>query len=312
MAGAKYLLSGIRDENVRARLLKTFAEVYGKRDAEKLRREAEENGYEMVELPSADSPIHESDDESELDARRDKHGRTAAVIAAMSGNDRFLRSLKGSSLNLPDNQGRTALMWAVLNGHHHIVATIAKDISGVDFDQRDGEGKTAAIMAAEANRPDLFLLLQSNADLKLPDKDGNTPLIRAARNGHDGFIREVRDIRNLDFNDINHQGQTAAIIAARYRHADVLQAMNGKADFNIQDPDGNTPAIIAAQNGDMDSLLAVRDRTDFSLKNRHDKKTAVDYARERGYLDIVRAIEERPVRYTRIHSTAERILRWRP
>jgi uncharacterized protein len=62
-----------------------------------------------------------------------------------------------------------------------------------------------------------------------------------------------------DVNTCNHEGQTAAMMAALFGHADIVRLLAGRgADLRLKDASGNSAESLARQQGDtaMLDLLA--------------------------------------------------------
>lgn len=89
---------------------------------------------------------------------------------------------QGTNPNVPDSQGRTALMDAVQAGQTKAVSVLLD--AGADVNARSRSGRTALIEAAEEGRFDSArLLVEHGADLNLATRTG-TALETAERTGH--------------------------------------------------------------------------------------------------------------------------------
>jgi ankyrin repeat protein len=169
------------------------------------------------------------------------------------------------------------------------VATILDLLSkGVDVDVRDGERRTALLLATHGNRikaakalieagadvnakdtindsPYLYagarghleilrMTLAHGADLKSTNRYGGTALIPAAERGH---VETVRTLiaAGVDVDHVNNLGWTALIEAivlsdGGERHQQIVQALvDAKANVNLADRDGVTPLQLARDRG---------------------------------------------------------------
>ena len=91
--------------------------------------------------------------------------------------------------------------------------------------------------------------LRAAEDIYKPDKDGKTPLIRAA---FDGATNRVKALiaAQAKVNTKAKDGSTALMAAAGNGHADCVNALiAAKAEVNAQDNEGMTALMWASQNG---------------------------------------------------------------
>lgn len=105
---------------------------------------------------------------------------TDAQEAVVSGNLKKLASeIAGTSdVNQPDRDGRTLLMWAVLEGRDEAVELLIGE--GALIDTREQSGYTALHFAAQDQRSTIVrTLLDAGAEIDAKDEYGNTPLGRA-------------------------------------------------------------------------------------------------------------------------------------
>ncbi|XP_048250879.1 serine/threonine-protein phosphatase 6 regulatory ankyrin repeat subunit C-like [Haliotis rufescens] len=218
--------------------------------------------------------------------------RYGAAVINKSLTDQLIAA--GADVKFQDKDGNTPLMMAVKTGRD--IAPLLT--AGADVNSKNGLGRTALHLvgeqqdhrygAAVINKSLTDQLIAAGADVKVQDKDGNTPLMIAVKTG--------RDISPLltagaDVNSKNGLGRTALhLVSARDYHlyrATVTheslteQLIAAGADVNVQDKDGNTPLHICVKNNDYRSvkvLLSVL-RSDVNITNRNGK-SALDLAEE--------------------------------
>lgn len=143
---------------------------------------------------------------------------------AKSGNKEALERQLDSSpdqrsrkaLNAKDDQGRSALLVAVMNKHHKVVKVLIAEPE-IDLLIKDNDGRTPLSLAAQNGFTLVVMALISRPDLPIDyqEDDRRTALSYAAENGHTGVIR---------------------LLLERYASGD------------IEDENGKTPIMYAAAN----------------------------------------------------------------
>ena len=95
---------------------------------------------------------------------------------------------------------------------------------GVPVDLRDSHGYTALILAAYDEQPAAVdLLLAKHADPCAADLKGNTALMGVAFKGELAIAQKLVGL--CDVNTRNREGQTAAMMAALFGHADIVRLL---------------------------------------------------------------------------------------
>ncbi len=113
--------------------------------------------------------------------------------------------------------------------------------------------------------------IPADIDVNLPDNEGDTALIHAARGGHDSTVSALLGRQDLDVNFSNKEGSTALILAAKGGHAAaltaVVAALLGRPDLNVNvaDKDGNTALMLAARGGHKPTVEALLGRPDLDV-----------------------------------------------
>ena len=75
-------------------------------------------------------------------------------------------------------------------------------------------------------------------------------LLRAARTGDDDTVRALIASPNVDINGIDQDGNTPLIEAARFGHNEVVTALLiAKADVKTKNNQGKTALMVAAEGG---------------------------------------------------------------
>jgi uncharacterized protein len=152
------------------------------------------------------------------------------VARAAAQNDAFkVRQLVGSGTNpnQVDDDGRTGLQIAAINGNLQIAAILLK--ASAHLDLKDKLGNTALHYAADRNQvPMAQLLLDVGAAVDPDNKNGMTPLMIAASRGNIEIIQALlakgAKVAKTDFT-----GRDALSWASEGRRPAVVQALQRAA-----------------------------------------------------------------------------------
>jgi ankyrin repeat protein len=150
---------------------------------------------------------------------------------------------------------------AAREGRTDLLGGMIKD--GVPVDLRDEHGYTALIIAAYDDQPAAVdLLLEKHADPCATDLGGDNALMGVAFKGELDIAERL--VGRCDVNHRNDQGQTAAMMAALFGHADMIRFLAHRgADLSLQDAAGDTAESLARQQGNaaMTTLLGELEST---------------------------------------------------
>ena len=144
----------------------------------------------------------------------------------------------------------SGLHCASIFGIDEIVATLV-EVEGCDINQEDCVGNTALMWAAlnEHEGAVKILLGRDNVDPNKPDKHGQTPLMLAACNGYKGVVELILGRDGVCPDKPNKSGRTPLWWAAYYGREEVVKILLGRDDVNPNKPDcyGKTPLQRAVQ-----------------------------------------------------------------
>ena len=166
---------------------------------------------------------------------------------------------------------------------------------GVDVDERDQpHDKTGLHWAAEKGHIEIAqLLLDWGGNLALQDRYGETPLHYAADSGHAEIVRVMCE-KGSDLTTIDDRGRTALRCARDNYHAQSVQVLldfwsGAQIDTSEVDAQGKTLAHWAAELGEPQICLKLLNLQSDDAKLATDNRglTATDYAKNRGFKDII-------------------------
>jgi len=192
----------------------------------------------------------------------------------------------------------TGLVDAAERGDLPAVERLLED--GADVDERRADGRTAVTAAALGDHVDVArALIAAGADVDLQDSDRQNALLVTGVTGSVAMLREVLKA-SPDFTLTNRYGGVSIIPASERGHVDYVRAVLDTAiDIDHVNHLGWTALLEAVILGDGGPAhveivrMLLQAGADRSIADR-DGVTALEHAREQGYDDMVRLLEETP------------------
>ena len=196
---------------------------------------------------------------------QDTHGKSPLSMAFEMSNDVFEATLNENNCKAQDSEGNTPLHIALLNGApmskiQHIIGLTQ------DVNIRNKNGDSALYLACEKNMEEVGkLLLEKGADIFSTNKDNNSPLRLALKNGGklQSWLITSRTIVSTD-----GSGNTVLHYAADWEYSDSIKTLLEKgADINAKNANGETCIFNAAKSNNpniiqllVDGGASVKDR----------------------------------------------------
>lgn len=192
--------------------------------------------------------------------------------AAATGDVASIEQLvaDGEMPNVQDSRSRTPLMVAAFRRQQAAAQALLR--LGANPNARDADGYDILSIAAINNDAEMLkTALAAGANARaVTGRDGGSALLTAAQLGFVDIVRALIEAK-ADIDHVNGRGWTALITA-------VVLGNGSKQHIDIVE------ALVAA-------------RADADVKDRQGKN-ALDYARARGYSDMVRILEKAVGRHT--------------
>ena len=201
---------------------------------------------------------------------------------------------KGAAPNLGDFKNRTPLMSAAYRGKVNIVRKLLEiKIVKDNINAQDKDGNTALIFAAKRGHGDIVDLLFTNgADPNLGNFKHRTPLMIAISRGKMNIVEKLLEILAVkdNINDQDKNGNTALIFAAKEGDEGILDSLlkNG-ADPNLSSFRERTPLMSAVVRGKINivrKLLEIQTVKDNINATDKEGDTALSLANREGYKEI--------------------------
>ncbi|KAG3107639.1 hypothetical protein PI124_g13376 [Phytophthora idaei] len=140
------------------------------------------NGITILELSCANGQLEVLIKHGAHVDVADDDGDTALMAAIEDGHDAVVQRLLecGASIDLVNNDGWTSLMKASMNGHSEIVAILLPN--GACVDKKDPVGATALHVACESGHLAVVkLLVENGASISVKNKSSLYPIVVARK-----------------------------------------------------------------------------------------------------------------------------------
>lgn len=225
---------------------------------------------------------------------KDQDGRTPLSWAAWHGQDTIVKLLLDRNkvkVSSPNKGQRTLLSWIVNIRFDHNKAKVSSQSRGrrtllpertakyykaakklmvgrnyVEADLRDNYGQTPLSRAAEEGHWDVVELLLARNDVEVNSRDENgwTPLSWAAEQGHQAVVKLLLAYNKIEADSRDIHGRTPLSRAADQGHPAVVELLLARNDveINSRGKDGWTPLSWAARQGHHDVVKLLLARKD--------------------------------------------------
>ncbi|HEV3145470.1 MAG TPA: ankyrin repeat domain-containing protein [Gemmataceae bacterium] len=203
---------------------------------------------------------------------------------------------QGADVNDKDDDGQTALHKTVAGGHRSAVIVLLTH--GADMGERDAKGRTPLMVAAENGQAQLVSILTNPDSVKELAgealKSVGAEALKAV--GLPGFTDRLNKLVASSVDLPDHTGQTPLMKAAANGHLDVVKALESRSDLSRRDRQGKTALMLAAAAGDapmVEHLASFAQLTTEKIQaTDKDGKTALDLATAAGRKDVVLVLRQ--------------------
>lgn len=215
-----------------------------------------------------------------------------ATIAKAFGSNKAPLNLEARVFSSPEfSPEKTELLDSLRTRSNSSINTFCNKRSGAGINDPDSDGNTLLHIATAAGDIHTvgILLKKPKIDVTLVNKNGNTPLARAAMKGYTGIMEML--IGNGA--DVNHRGKddmTPMNYAALTGYTNCVKLlMDYGGDVNIPDNQGFTPLTTAVCNGfnDIVELLLEHPQISVDMPARMDNQVLLGVAEKKGVQEQV-------------------------
>lgn len=226
--------------------------------------------------------------------------RSLWFSAAIEGDLATLKKLlaKAVDINMQDEFGNTALIYATNNGQTQIIEFLFL-VPELNINLQNKWGTSALILAVDQNNENIAIQLAQFPGVKInaQNSDGMTALMVGALKGNNNIIKSLLSIDKIDINMQSTSGGNALMCAAASGHEDTVKLLLASKyiDINVQDKPGRTALIYAADNDHANIVSLLLNQPAISVnKQDNEGRTALMWASENGSKRIVKLLLSKP------------------
>lgn len=203
----------------------------------------------------------------------DEEGRTPLARASLNGHEVVVRLLlkNGADVDAHDyNDEESALINASLGGHEAVVRLLIEHGANIEAHYLMTGGTALTWASYHGHEAIARLLIENKANLNASDHSGRTPLIMASSNGHEAVARLLIE-NGADVNTTGNTGQNALQLASMNGNEAIAQLLiENKAVINACDNAGQSALILALSYGHKAiARLLIAKGADISVTDRY-------------------------------------------
>src|SRR5436190_21721005 len=148
---------------------------------------------------------------------------------------------------------------AALEGQTEVVQSLLGERSGREWQRTSCRGEFMQRVVISVFGFSLLVAVHGCGVAKRATRSPETDaLLRAASMGNADTVRSILASPNVDVNGIDDHGNTPLIQAARFGHDEVVTALLiAKADVKIKNDEGKTALMLAAEGGHDETVRAL-------------------------------------------------------
>ena len=173
-------------------------------------------------------------------------GNLSGALEQLEYNDTHL------DINIADERGMTALIWASKSGYFEIVKFLLNIPTVAINQERKSDGLNALMLAAYNGHSDVVEILLNQSNLEIAKRSflkGNNALSMASEKGHIVVVRQLIAKKQIIINDVNTNGESSLYKASQNGYFSVVQMLlhNKDIDINKASIDRITPLMASAK-----------------------------------------------------------------
>ena len=204
----------------------------------------------------------------------------------------FYRLLQeGVDVNAKDEDGITALMWAICKGNIEIIQMLLK--KGADVNAKDKNGVSALALSVMGpsrwrQKEIVSILLEKGADMNAIDNYGLTAVMWAYKKGNVHLVSMLRD-KGADYS----VGITIMVASIGGDIDTVKKLLDAGIYIDKKDNKGWTALMYASLNGHSDIVSMLIDKGANVYEENNDGNTALYLAESKEHTEIVSMLQKK-------------------
>ncbi|XP_046560885.1 serine/threonine-protein phosphatase 6 regulatory ankyrin repeat subunit C-like [Haliotis rubra] len=151
-----------------------------------------------------------------------------------------------SNINLKGRNGRTPIMAAAPKGHKSVFDFL--ESKGADLSMLDTFGDSVLHLACEGGNMALVEHLFADSNINLKGRNGRTPIMAAAFNGHKSVF-DFLESKGADLSMLDTFGDSVLHLACEGGNTALVDHLVSNSDINLKGKMGRTPIMAAAPKG---------------------------------------------------------------